>query len=131
MIKCPGKINRDVVFVIKLYGIPNCDSCKKAQKWLQQHSADYQFIDLRADPPTDSKLESWLTQHGVEKLVNRRSTTWRQLNQQDKDGLTEKSAVKLLKSHPTLMKRPLLETDKLSLLGFNADTYASSLAGHE
>lgn len=119
------------MFVIKLYGIPNCDSCKKAQKWLQQHSTDYQFIDLRAEPPTASKLEAWLTQHGVDKLVNRRSTTWRNLSEKEKDGLTAKSAVGLLKSNPTLMKRPLLETGKISLLGFSPSMYESSLAGHE
>lgn len=65
--------------MIRVYGIKNCDTCRKAIKWLEAHNADYEFRDVRDKPMTRSLIDNWTGQLGWELLVNRRSTTWRGL----------------------------------------------------
>ncbi len=109
--------------IIRLYGIPNCDSVRKARKWLAQHAVDYQFIDLR-DPPIDTAtLAQWLKQVDWQTLVNRRSSTWRQLDTEVQAQLNNTTAASLLHHHPTLIKRPVLQTESALVVGFNASHY--------
>ena len=105
-----------------LYGIPNCDTCRKAMRWLDEHGIEYRFHDVRATPLERRQLATWEKTFG-HALVNRRSTTWRQLD----DAQRELADIPgLLLEHPTLMKRPLLAGDKLDLLGFNVGQWQAA-----
>jgi arsenate reductase len=98
---------------MKLYGLKSCDTCRKALKSLP--SAE--FVDVRADGVPEPILQRSLSEFG-EKLLNTRSTTWRQLEPQER----EKAPLELLLAHPTLMKRPLIEDDGQLYLGWTPET---------
>lgn len=114
-----------------LYGIKNCDSVKKARKWLESQDIDYHFHDFRSEGLTAANIKHWLKTVSAERLLNKRSTTWKQLPDQiraDLDG--EKIATSLLSKtlleYPTLIKRPVIETDKeIVEVGFSADSYTA------
>ncbi|NTS76034.1 ArsC family reductase [Catenovulum sp. SM1970] len=106
-----------------LYGIKNCDSVKKAKKWLEQNDLDYQFHDFRAQGITIEKINAWLTQVQWDVLLNKRGTSYRQLDAEVKENLNADNVAELLLNNPTLIKRPVLEyADKVSV-GFKADEY--------
>ena len=109
---------------IKLYGIKNCDTIKKARKWLTEHELDVQFIDHRSDGLDPSQLRAWLDELGWEALVNKRGTTYRALTEQQKANLNAETAFDLLLAEPAMIKRPLLEVDGQLVLGFNNVLYA-------
>lgn len=119
-----------------LYGIKNCDSVKKARKWLESQNIEYQFHDFRADGLTNQQINHWLQAVSAEQLLNKRSTTWKQLDDTLKAKLdiadlsTNNDALKLLTKtlleHPTLIKRPVLqvtETKDTIAVGFKPDQY--------
>jgi len=108
-----------------LYGIKNCDTVKKARKWLEQAGLDYQFHDFRADGLNEQQLADWCGALGWEALLNRRSTSWRQLDDADKTDLDEARAKTLMLANPTLIKRPVLTTDAATMVGFKAEQYES------
>ena len=107
-----------------LYGIPNCDSVRKARGWLETQQIDYQFVDFKETPPDVSQLSDWLRAVGVAQLVNRRSTTYRQLPETDKNALENGEVASTLANHPTLIKRPVLVWQGDVAVGFSADDYA-------
>lgn len=115
---------QEPALTITLYGIKNCDTVKKARKWLEQNDIDYQFVDHRADGLDDNNLQQWLDKLGWESLVNKRSTTYRALSDTDKANLGANTAAALLKANPTLIKRPLLEQDGEVHVGFNDALYS-------
>lgn len=104
-----------------VFGISNCDTVKKARRWFEEQNIDYQFHDFRKDGLTPAMVEQWLDHCAWDQLVNKRSTTWRQLDQDTKDGLGRDNVVALLTAHPTLIKRPVIRTDNSLLLGFNPE----------
>ena len=106
-----------------LFGIPNCDSVRKARKWLDDQGLAHEFIDLRADTPSAEKISQWLLAVGSERLVNRRSTTFKQLSEGDKAALEGRDPVSVLQAQPTLIKRPVLEWDDRVSVGFKAEEY--------
>ena len=106
-----------------LYGIKNCDTVRAARRWLEEHNVDFTFHDVRDTPLSVEQLDSWMQQLGLDALVNKRSTTWKQLSTKQRDTLTESNAITLLLEHPTLMKRPLLDTGSSLHLGFKAGDY--------
>ncbi|MEN8170163.1 MAG: ArsC family reductase [Pseudomonadota bacterium] len=107
-----------------LSGIKNCDSVKKARKWLEAQNVDYRFHDFRSDGLEQQKLQQWNKVVGWEILLNRRGTSWRQLPQPVKDNIDESSALSLMLENPTLIKRPVLELDDGSVhVGFKAEEY--------
>lgn len=109
-----------------LYGIPNCDTVKKARRWLEAHHIDYRFHDLREDPVSRDTLQRWLVQLGSELLLNRRSTTWKQLPEGERpDGTDSHAVIDCLQQHPTLIKRPVLEHGQQVRAGFSATDYTS------
>ena len=110
--------------MLTLYGIPNCDSCRKARRWLEQRDIDYRFHDVREDGLTSKEIDRWATHTDWRKLVNTRSTTWRNLNPAEKSGLTLDSATALLAANPTLLKRPVAEKGDTVLVGFSDRDYA-------
>lgn len=109
--------------MIKLYGIKNCDTVKKSRRWLEDHGIEYQFHDFRQDGLDKKQLSGWVEQLGWEAVVNKRSTTWRNLSDKDKEITTNAQAVKLLAANPTLIKRPVLEKNKILLIGFKEADY--------
>lgn len=109
-----------------LYGIKNCDTVKKARRWLEDRGLKYQFHDFRSDGLSDKQVRQWLERVGAETLINRRSTTWKGLSDEQKGAADNADkAVNLLTEHPTLIKRPLLETGSELRVGFKADDYSS------
>ena len=107
----------------RLFGIKNCDTVKKAKVWLTSNHIDFDFHDFRADGLTEQQVRTWVTQLGWETLLNKRSTTWRQLPDADKQGWDDDKATHLLCAHPTLIKRPVLQHEDTLLVGFKAETY--------
>ena len=111
--------------MVTLCGIKNCDSVKKARKWLEANSVDYRFHDFRAEGLEQAKLEQWNRAVGWDTLLNKRGTSWRQLPQEVKESIDEASALALMLDNPTLIKRPVLELDEGTVqVGFKAEEYA-------
>ena len=106
-----------------VYGIKNCDTVKKACKWLDSNNIDYQFHDFRKDGLTQTKVKQWSGQVDWETLLNRRGTTWRKLSDQEKESINKTNAIKLMTEQPTLIKRPVIEYRKKVLVGFSEDVY--------
>jgi Spx/MgsR family transcriptional regulator len=109
--------------MVTLYGIKNCDTVKKARKWLEAQGIDYQFHDFRADGLSADQVDGWLSELGATALVNKRSTTWKQLTEAQQQQALSASAAELICAHPTLIKRPLLDTGSARLVGFSAAQY--------
>lgn len=118
---------------MKLYGIPNCDTIKKAKKWLEANSVDYAFHDYRKDGVDAAWLQARCDEHGWENVLNRRGTTWRQLPDDVKENATAASAIRLMQEQPAMIKRPLLGpllgplANGQYLLGFKAEQYQTEL----
>ncbi len=108
-----------------LHGIKNCDTVKKARRWLEANNVDYRFHDLRADGLDEEMLRKWLGQVAWERLLNTRGTTWRKLPDNQRRGLDESEALALMLAHPTLIKRPVLTIKDKCHIGFKADDYAA------
>jgi len=110
-----------------LYGIKNCDSVKKARKWLSENGVDYQFHDFRSDGITEELVQSFISQGSWEILLNKRSTSWKQLDAADKENITEEKVIALMLATPTLIKRPVLVAEDHFFVGFNPETYQTLL----
>lgn len=110
-----------------LYGISNCDSTRKARKWLSAHGIDHRFHDYRSDGLDAALIEHLETAVGWEQMLNRRSTTWRQLSDSERSNLDREKAKLLMLDHPALIKRPLLETGSGLLLGFSEEQYRAAV----
>lgn len=106
-----------------LYGIKNCDSIKKARRWLEQHQIAYQFIDYRTDGLTLPQLETFAKACGWQQLLNNRGTTFRQLAADKKSDLDKDKALELMLEQPAMIKRPLLQHQNQFYLGFTAELY--------
>lgn len=112
-----------------LYGIKNCDTVKKARNWLDQNGIAYRFHDFRTDGLTPELLEHFAYHLDWNKLLNRSSTSWRQLSVEQQSDLTSEKAMLLMLTTPTLIKRPILDAGDQLILGFTArdDGYAANL----
>jgi len=109
--------------MLTVYGIKQCDTCRKALKWLNGQGIEHQFRDFRTDGLSADLLQSWLDSSFADKLVNRRSTTWRQLS--DEQRQSEGAALlELLLQHPTLVKRPVFVTNEIVAIGFDPKALA-------
>ena len=104
--------------MIEIYGLKNCDTCRKAVKLAQAGSQPFRFHDLRVDGLSPERLAAWLERLGWEALLNRRSTTWRALPETEKAGLDAGAAARLLARRPVLIKRPVVEAGDRLLVGF-------------
>lgn len=94
---------------LKVYGLKNCDTCRKVLKDLKAAGTEHRFIDVRADGVTAEQIAGWASAAGWEALLNRRGTTWRGLGDADKADVDEARAVRLMADHPALIKRPVIE----------------------
>lgn len=112
---------------MQVYGLRNCDTCKKAIKALEAAGAEFTVIDVRADGVPADLLATWVGALGAEALVNRRSTTWRGLSDDEKAAADGEGAVALMTRHPTLMKRPVIVAEGAVHVGWTSDVQAALL----
>ena len=111
-----------------LYSIPNCDTIKKARKWLQEQDIDYQFHDFRKDGLDKKLLSGWVKKVGWETLLNKRGTTWRKLDDATKKNIDEASAIQIMLDNSAIIKRPVLVVGKSVEVGFDPDRYKTLLS---
>ena len=111
-----------------MYGITNCDTIKKARKYLDSKNISYVFHDFKKQGLSLPQVELWLQQQPIEVLINKRSTSWKQLSDEQKQALMEQTDLSILESMPTLIKRPVLETDNALLIDFKIDEYNNLIA---
>jgi len=114
--------------MLNLFGIPNCDTMKKARKWLADHSLDYEFHDYKKLGVDADMLDDWINRVGWEVLLNRRGMMWRKLDDKTRDNIDADSARKIMLETPSIIKRPVLvlENGKL-LVGFKETDYQNEL----
>ena len=108
---------------ITLYGISNCDTVKKARAWLAQHQVNAQFHDFKKQGVAGDRVDHWLATAGWEKLLNTRGMMWRKLSEEQRADVDEKKALALMAEYPSLIKRPVLDTGKALLVGFDEASY--------
>lgn len=111
-----------------LYGIPNCDTVKKARTWLDAQGLAYAFHDYKKAGADPAKLGQWCAATGWDKLLNRSGTTFKKLPDADKTDLTEAKAIALMAAHPSCIKRPVVEHPGGLLVGFKLDEWEAALA---
>jgi len=109
--------------MITLYGIPNCDTMKKARAWLAEHDVEYVFHDYKKAGIDEATLRGWIDQIGWELLLNRRGMMWRKLPQEVKDSIDEASAIRLMLETPSIIKRPVLIHSDHIQVGFKPEDY--------
>ncbi|WP_313020084.1 ArsC family reductase [Atlantibacter hermannii] len=111
--------------MVILHGIKNCDTIKKARRWLESHQIDYQFHDYRTDGINAEMMHKFIDELGWEALLNTRGTTWRKIDEARRNAVTDaQSAIALMLEMPAIIKRPLLcAPGKPMLLGFNESQY--------
>ncbi|MDX2066797.1 MAG: Spx/MgsR family RNA polymerase-binding regulatory protein [Haliscomenobacter sp.] len=116
--------------MLTIYGISNCDTVRKALKWLDKNGLAYTFFDYKAQVLPSTKLESWMQQKSWTEILNTRSTTWRELPQALKNTVVDApSAIKVIPENFSMIKRPLVEQDgKIILLGFDEKQWVAALS---
>ena len=112
---------------VKMYGIKNCDTMKKAMNWLTENGVAYEFIDYKKDGVVETLLADWNQRAGWETLLNTRGMMWRRLSDEERNAVDEAKALSLMTDYPTLIKRPVLDTGETLLVGFDADRYTGEL----
>jgi arsenate reductase len=111
--------------MIKLCGLKNCDGCKKALRWCRDHGIEAEIHDLRRDGISEAQIQSWLNAVGVDGLINRRGTTWRQLPDNLRAQVEDpKTAASVIAAHVALIKRPVVEAGGQIFVGFSDDLKA-------
>jgi arsenate reductase (glutaredoxin) len=112
---------------VSMYGIKNCDTIKKARRWLDEHSVAYTFIDYKVAGIDSAKLQAWSKLVGWDKLLNRSGTTFKKLPDGERADLDEAKAIRLMAAQPSMIKRPVLELGRVVLVGFSPETYEQVL----
>ena len=107
--------------MLKVYGIPHCDTVKKARTWLTAQGLEFQFHDYKKQGVPADRLDAWMNAVGWEALVNRQGTTWRKLDDTTKEGVNDEASAKaLMLAHASLIKRPVIERDgQVLVVGFD------------
>ena len=108
---------------VTIHGLATCDTTRAARKWLDGRGIAHQFHDVREKGLGRAQVESWVKALGWEKVLNKASTTWRELPEPDKAEINTKKAIALMLAHPTLVKRPVLDRGGELTLGFRPDAY--------
>jgi Spx/MgsR family transcriptional regulator len=112
---------------IAFYGIPNCDTVKKARAWLHARGIEYAFHDYKKEGADPAKLKAWIADKGWEALLNRAGTTFRKLPEADKQGIDAAKAVRLMLEQPSMIKRPVVEYPGGLLVGFKEGEWQTAL----
>lgn len=114
---------------IHVYGIPNCDTVKKARKWLDTSGLDYTFHDYKKEGADPAKVSAWIADKGIDVVVNKRGTTYRKLSDEEKAEAGDcHKAARLLVQHPSMIKRPVVEYPGGILIGFKEDEWSANLS---
>ena len=113
--------------MITLYGIKNCDTIRKARRWLAEQDIEYRFHDFRTDGISEELLAPWVEELGWEQLLNRRGTTWRKLPETQRNTIDRDSAMRIMLSQPAIIRRPVLDTGETRHIGFSEQTWRSLL----
>ena len=111
-----------------LYGIPNCDTVKKARTWLEGRGVDYVFHDYKKAGIDRASLEQWCDEHGWETVLNRAGTTFRKLPEADRADLDQDRAIALMLAQPSMIKRPVLDLGDRRIVGFKPEIYEAAFA---
>ena len=111
---------------LTLYGIPNCDTVKKARVWLDQHGVAFVFHDYKKAGVDRARLQGWVAEHGWQIVLNRSGTTFRALPETDKADLTAERAIELMLAQPSMIKRPVLDLGDRTLVGFKPELYEAA-----
>lgn len=107
-----------------VYGIPNCDTVKKSLDWLRSNKITFEFHDYKKQGISETKLNEWIKQVDWQILLNKKGTTWKKLDKSIQAGITsEKAAIALMQEHTSLIKRPVVETERGIVVGFNETVY--------
>jgi arsenate reductase len=110
--------------MLTIYGIPNCDMIKKTIDWFKANNIDYQLHDYRKQGISAEKIREWLKYEPLEKIFNKNSTTYKELPEEIKNGIMdEETAIRLMTEHTSIIKRPVVEGDKIMAVGFKADQF--------
>lgn len=109
---------------VTLYGIPNCDTVRKARAWLQDHEIAYAFHDYKKMGADAAKVAQWVEEAGLAQVLNKRGTTYRKLPDDAKANLGEEQAITLMVEQPSMIKRPVVEHPGGLLVGFKAEEWA-------
>lgn len=112
---------------IDVYGIPNCDTIKKTRRWLEARGIEYAFHDYKKEGADPDRLARWVGEAGWETVLNRRGTTFRKLPEADREGLDADKAVALMATHPSCIKRPVVEYPGGLLIGFDEAQWSAAL----
>ncbi|UVL62800.1 ArsC family reductase [Pseudomonas sp. B21-032] len=112
---------------LHLYGIKACDTMKKARTWLEEQGLGYDFHDYKAQGIDRASLVRWCDEHGWQTVLNRAGTTFRKLDDAQKADLDQAKAIELMLAQPSMIKRPVLDLGKRTLVGFKPDLYAAAL----
>jgi arsenate reductase len=112
---------------MRMYGIRNCDTIKKARAWLEARAVAYDFHDYKLAGIDEGRLRGWVAELGWERLLNRAGTTFRKLPDADKQGLDADTAVALMLAQPSIIKRPVLDLGDRRLVGFDTAVWAAAL----
>ena len=107
--------------MITIYGLKNCDTCRKALKWVKVESLEHHFIDVRVEAVKSETIDRWVSIVGWEVLINQQGTTWRKLRNVDRHPLGKDKSIALMSKHPALIKRPVFELNDMVLVGFKED----------
>jgi arsenate reductase len=113
---------------ITLYGIKACDTMKKARIWLDEHGIVYHFHDYKSVGIDHANLQKWCDEHGWDKVLNRSGTTFRKLDEAQKNDLDQAAAIALMLAQPSMIKRPVLDLGARSLLGFKPEIYQQAFS---
>jgi len=113
--------------MIKIFGIKNCDTMKKAFDWLTTNGVDYEFTDYKKAGVAEAHLADWNQRAGWEKLLNKRGLMWKKLTDEERTDVDEAKALKLMVQYPSMIKRPVLDTGSQLLVGFTPENYAEQL----
>ncbi|MDD3447758.1 MAG: ArsC family reductase [Gammaproteobacteria bacterium] len=109
--------------MITLYGIRNCDTVRKARRWLEARGVEYRFHDFRADGTDPERFRAWLAEVGEDRLINRRGSSWRKIPEAERTALDGEGLVRLMVAHPAIVKRPVLDLGDRREVGFSEDAY--------
>lgn len=110
--------------MLTVFGIKSCDTCRKARKFLAENDIEFRFHDVRDDGLDIQMLERWAERIGWEKMLNKQSLTWRKIPEVDRSGMTKNRALALIIENPTLVKRPVLESDTFIAVGFSEKRFS-------
>jgi arsenate reductase len=113
--------------MLKIYGIKHCETMKKAFAWLDGHGLAYAFVDYRQAGVIEAHLPDWIVRGGDKRLLNTRGLTWRRLSASDRADVDADKAQRLMRQYPTLIRRPVLDTGRILLVGFDHEQYAEAL----